>query len=107
MGATFSPYQMGQGMGHAKERIVGHPKDLTNLHHWSMVRLNLLGSELYDPSMVWVAKHAQTEEWSLTCSSAWMISGPCGQIERNADRLIGRREVFAITWGFRRRQGRG
>jgi hypothetical protein len=28
MGGTFSPYQMGQRMGHAKERIMGDPNDV-------------------------------------------------------------------------------
>jgi hypothetical protein len=31
MGGTFSPYQMGQGMGHAKEVIMGVPIDCHNV----------------------------------------------------------------------------
>jgi hypothetical protein len=30
MGGTFSPYQTGQGMGHAKEMITGDPHDYLN-----------------------------------------------------------------------------
>jgi hypothetical protein len=55
MGET-PPYQMGQGVGHAKDRIMGNPMDLSNAYHWSAVRLNHLGSELYDPRMAWVVK---------------------------------------------------
>jgi hypothetical protein len=43
-------------MGHAKEMIMGDPRELSNAHNWSMVRLNLSGLEFYDPRMVWVAK---------------------------------------------------
>jgi hypothetical protein len=49
MGATFSPYQTGQGMGHAKDMILGDPKDTENVYHWAMLQLNLPGSELHDP----------------------------------------------------------
>jgi hypothetical protein len=56
MGATFSPYQTGQGMGDVKEMILGDPKDTGNMYHWAMVRLNLPGSELYDPRKAWVEK---------------------------------------------------
>jgi hypothetical protein len=56
MGATFSPYQTGQGTGHAKEMILGDPKDTENMYHWAMARLNLPGLELYDPRKAWVAK---------------------------------------------------
>jgi hypothetical protein len=52
MSATFYPYQTGQGMGHAKEMILGDPKDTENVYHWAIVRLNLPGSELYDPRKV-------------------------------------------------------
>jgi hypothetical protein len=51
MGGTFSPYQMGQGMGHAKERIMGDPNDVSNVFKWKEVRLNLPGTLEYDPSM--------------------------------------------------------
>jgi hypothetical protein len=56
MGATLSPYQTGQCIGHAKEMILGDPKDTENVYHWAMVRLNLPGPELYDPRKAWVAK---------------------------------------------------
>jgi hypothetical protein len=44
MGGTFSPYQTGQGMGHAKEFIMGYPNDEQNVYQWKEVRLNLPGS---------------------------------------------------------------
>jgi hypothetical protein len=56
MGGTFSPYQTGQGMGHAKEQIIGDPNDLSNVLHWKEFRLNLPGTVVYDPSMAWAAK---------------------------------------------------
>jgi hypothetical protein len=56
MGGTFSPYKTGQGMGHAKERIMGDPNDVYNLFKWKEVRLNLLGTPEYDLPMAWVAK---------------------------------------------------
>jgi hypothetical protein len=41
MGGTFSPYQMGQRMGHSKEIIMGDPTDEQNVYQWKEVRLNL------------------------------------------------------------------
>jgi hypothetical protein len=32
VGGTFSPYQNGQGMGHAKEFIMGDPNDEQNVY---------------------------------------------------------------------------
>jgi hypothetical protein len=56
MGGTFSPYQTGQGMGHAKEQILGDPRDSSNVFQWEEVRLNLPGMAEYEPSKAWVAK---------------------------------------------------
>jgi hypothetical protein len=43
-------------MGHAKEQILGDPKDASNVSQWEEVRLNLPGMAEYDPSKAWVAK---------------------------------------------------
>jgi hypothetical protein len=56
MGATFPPYQTGQGMGHVKDRIMGNQKDLSNVYHWYVVSLNLPGLEMYKPRVAWVVK---------------------------------------------------
>jgi hypothetical protein len=57
MGAgDFLTLSNGTGYGTCEWSNCGDPKDLTNVYYWSMVRLNLPGSELYDPSMAWVAK---------------------------------------------------
>jgi hypothetical protein len=56
VGGTFSPYQTGKGMGHAKELIMGYPKDEQNVYPWKKVRMNLPGSRDYDPSLAWAAK---------------------------------------------------
>jgi hypothetical protein len=56
MGGTFSPYQTGKGMGHAKEMIMGDPNDCSDVFQWKEVRLNLPGVEDYDPSLSWVSK---------------------------------------------------
>jgi hypothetical protein len=56
MGGTFSPYQTGQVMGHAKEFIMGYTNDEQNVYQRKEVRLNLPGSSDYDPSLAWVAK---------------------------------------------------
>jgi hypothetical protein len=55
MGGTFSPYQTGQGMGYAKEMIMGDLHDCSKVFQWKEVRLNLPGVEDYDPSLSWVA----------------------------------------------------
>jgi hypothetical protein len=55
MGGGFSPYQTGQGMGHAKEQILGDPKDASNVFQWKEVRLKLPAIAEYDPSNAWVA----------------------------------------------------
>jgi hypothetical protein len=56
MGGAFSPYQTGQGMGHAREQILGDPRDASNVFQWEEVRLNLPGMVEYDPSKAWVVK---------------------------------------------------
>jgi hypothetical protein len=43
-------------MGHAKERIMRDPNDVSNVFKWKEVRLNLPGTPEYDPSMLWVDK---------------------------------------------------
>jgi hypothetical protein len=43
-------------MGHAKEKIMGDPNDVSNFFKWKEVRLNLPGTPEYDPSMEWLAK---------------------------------------------------
>jgi hypothetical protein len=55
MGGTLYPYQTEQGMGHAKEMIMGDPNDCLNVFQWKEVRLNFPGAEEYDPSLSWVA----------------------------------------------------
>jgi hypothetical protein len=55
MGGTFSPYQTGQGMSHAKELIMGESNDEQNVYQWKEVRLNLPGFPEYDPSLAWAA----------------------------------------------------
>jgi hypothetical protein len=52
----FSPYQTGQGMGHANELIIGNPHDEQNVYQWQEFSLNLPASPDYDPSLEWVAK---------------------------------------------------
>jgi hypothetical protein len=56
MGGTFSPYQTGQGMGHAKESIMVDPNDASNVFKWKEVSFKLPGTPEYDPSMAWMAK---------------------------------------------------
>jgi hypothetical protein len=56
MAGTFSPYQTGQGMGHAKEMIMGDPNHELNVYQWKEVQMNLLDSLDYDSSLVWVSK---------------------------------------------------
>jgi hypothetical protein len=43
-------------MGHAKEAIVGYPRDTMNVYQWKEVRLNLPNSEEYYPTLSCVAK---------------------------------------------------
>jgi hypothetical protein len=61
MGGTFSPYQMGQGMGHAEEMIMGDPNDCSNFFQWKEVRLNLSGVGDYNPYFSWVSKIREDE----------------------------------------------
>jgi hypothetical protein len=56
MRGKFSPYQTGQGMGHAKEMIMGDPNYCLNVFQWKDVRLNLPGVEEYDPLLSLVAR---------------------------------------------------
>lgn len=56
MGLRNSPYNAVQGMMVIKEVILGDPLDDTNVFRWKSIRLNLPGSERYDPSKSWIAK---------------------------------------------------
>jgi hypothetical protein len=56
MGLTSSPYCCCQAMGFAEEIIKGDRLDPTNVFRWSRVRLNLPGSDNYDPRHAWVSK---------------------------------------------------
>ena len=56
MGLTSSPYQAVQGMLVVKEVILGNRRDSENVFRWDEVRMNLLGSETYDPTLPWVWK---------------------------------------------------
>ncbi len=51
-----SPYQAVQAILVAKEVIRGDRKDPTNAFRWDTVRLNLPGSQTYDPRLPWVSK---------------------------------------------------
>jgi hypothetical protein len=61
MGLHSSHYQCVQAMGIAEEVIRGDHTDSSNIFCWDRVKLNLPGSNEYDPSQPWVAKY-QTED---------------------------------------------
>lgn len=56
MGLTSSPYQACQGMAFAEEVIRGDPGDPDNIFRWHRIRLNLPGSDEYNPAKPWVSK---------------------------------------------------
>ena len=56
MGLKSSPYQAVQGMLVVKEVILGDRLDPDNVFRWDKIRMNLPGSESYDPSLPWVSK---------------------------------------------------
>jgi hypothetical protein len=56
MGLRSLPYQAVQAMGVAEEVIRGDRKDSQNVYRWDFVRMNLPGSEGYDPSKPWASK---------------------------------------------------
>ena len=56
MGLKSSPYLCVQGMLHVTEMIFGERRDDGNAFQWDHVRLNLPGSQHYDPSLPWVSK---------------------------------------------------
>jgi hypothetical protein len=56
MGLKPSPYQAVQTILVAKEVILGDRRDEKNVFWWDEVRMNLPGSEKYDPSLPWVSK---------------------------------------------------
>jgi hypothetical protein len=51
MGIRLSPYQCVQGIALTEEIILGDHTDPTNVFSWDTVRLNLPGSDDYDPSL--------------------------------------------------------
>ena len=56
MGLKSSPYNSVQGSLRAKRLVMGNPKDENNPFAWHSVRLNLPGTEGYDPTMPWIVK---------------------------------------------------
>lgn len=56
LGLKPSPYQTTQAMLFAEDVIRGNPEDKKHVLRWDDVRLNLPGSEEYDPSLPWVYK---------------------------------------------------
>jgi hypothetical protein len=56
MGFKWSPYQCTQGMMVLDEVIGGDRLDPGNVFRWDRVRLYLLGSPTYDPTLPWVSK---------------------------------------------------
>ena len=62
MGLKWSPYQAVYFIHHAEELIRGDRADPTNVFRWDRVRLNLPGSEDYQPSLPWVSKVREGSE---------------------------------------------
>jgi hypothetical protein len=56
MGLKSPPYQACQAMGFAEEVIRGSRRETNNVFRWDRVRMNLPGSDEYDPSLPWVSK---------------------------------------------------
>ena len=56
MGLKTSPYNAVQGSQRAKRIILGDPRDPLNPFHWATIKLNLPGTEHYNPSEPWIQK---------------------------------------------------
>jgi len=56
MGLRPSPYFTGQSTYFAEELLQGDRAEPNNPFQWSSVRLNLPGSDAYDPSLPWVSR---------------------------------------------------
>jgi hypothetical protein len=76
MGLTSSPYQACQGMGFAEEIIRGEPLDPPNIFHWDRVRLNLPGSEHYQPEKPWVSK-VRNEDGHVAVDFCTFVDDAC------------------------------
>lgn len=57
MGLRSSPYMCVKAMLLATEVIYGDRLDMANAYRWDEVRVNLPGSESYDPSRPWIGKY--------------------------------------------------
>jgi hypothetical protein len=56
MGIRSSPYECVQAITLAEEIILGDPTNPNNIFGWDLIRLNLPGSDEYDPSLPRVSK---------------------------------------------------
>ena len=56
MGLKTSPYNAVQGSQRAKRIILGDPRDPLNPFHWATIKLNLPGTENYNPAEPWIQK---------------------------------------------------
>lgn len=66
MGLKSSPYQAVQAVLVAKDVVLGERRDPGNAYRWDSVRLNLPGSEKYDPTLPWVSK-IRLEDGKIAC----------------------------------------
>lgn len=66
MGLKSSPYQAVQAILVAKEVVMGDRFDKSNVFRWDRVRLNLPGTENYDPSLPWVSK-VRLDDGKIAC----------------------------------------
>jgi hypothetical protein len=85
MGLTSSPYQACQGMGFAEEVIHGDRLDSNNIFRWDRVRLNLPGSQAYNPSKPWVSK-VRSEDGNIAVDFCTFVddSRPTGPTKQEA-----------------------
>ena len=56
MGFTPSPYLAVRHLALKVEYAQGDPREVTNLFYYSEVKLNLLCSDGFDPSLPWIYK---------------------------------------------------
>jgi hypothetical protein len=85
MGLRSSPYQVVQAMGVAEEFIRGDRRDPNNVYRWDNVKLNLPGSEFYDPNCPWVYKE-RTDDGHITADLFIFVDGlrPTGPSRKEA-----------------------
>ena len=101
MGLTWSLYQVVKSLHLAEEIIRGDRLDCKNVFRWDRIRLNLPGSDDYNPSLPWVSKVKDNPDGTVDVAADLFTFvddlRPTGKSKAEAWKA-GRRSASLLNW---------